>query len=259
MTQGIVLLFCFAFLCGAQQTFRVVAFFNTTNIEIAHLSFARQANIWFPAEGKVHGFSYDTTEDWNNLNANFLSQYHVVVFLDCRPELKEQRQAFQDYMDKGGAWMGFHYSGFSLDDSAEPENWDWYHNNFIGAGQWVSNTWIPTSAFLRVEDKNHPATQGLPPVFKSAPNEWYNWTEKWENNTNQEILLSIDPSSYPLGTTQQFTSGYYPVAWTHKSYRMVYMNMGHNDIEGNFTSNTFGSDDQNIFIRNSILWLGRRG
>jgi len=245
--------------CDSQQQFRAVAFWNSTNIEVAHLSFAKQANAWFPTEGKIQGFSYDNTDDWNNLNSNFLSQYDVVLFLDCRPELVPQRQAFQEYMDKGGAWMGFHYSGFSLDDSLEPQNWDWYHNNFVGSGQWVDNTWRPTFAYLRVEDGHHPATRGLPPLIKSAPNEWYNWTVDWTKNTNQHILLSIDPSSFPLGTdpSQTWHSGYYPVAWTHKTYRMVYMNMGHNDIQGNTTSDTFSSPDQNQFIRNSILWLGR--
>ena len=27
------------------------------------------------------------------------------------------------------------------------------------------------------------------------------------------------------------TSGYYPVVWTNKHYRMIYLNMGHNDMD----------------------------
>ncbi len=57
--------------------------------------------------------------------------------------------------------------------SAYPQNWDWYHNQFIGAGQYKGNTWRPTSAVLRVEDKKHPSVKGLPTTFSSAPNEWY--------------------------------------------------------------------------------------
>ena len=52
--------------------------------------------------------------------------------------------------------MGFHFAGFALTPSEFPQNWDWYHNEFIGAGQYVSNTWRPTSAILRVEDSKHP-------------------------------------------------------------------------------------------------------
>ena len=59
-------------------------------------------------------FTYDSTNDWNNLNAEFLSNYQVVIFLDTRPEDPDQRKAFEEYMKKGGAWMGFHFAGFAL-------------------------------------------------------------------------------------------------------------------------------------------------
>jgi hypothetical protein len=65
-------------------------------------------------------------------------------------------------MDNGGAFIGFHFAGFALNNSAFPQNWDWYHNTFIGAGQYKSNTWHPTSAILRVEDTTHPVTKNLP-------------------------------------------------------------------------------------------------
>jgi hypothetical protein len=79
------------------------------------------------------------------------------------------------YMDNGGAFIGFHFAGFALNNSAFPQNWDWYHNTFIGAGQYKSNTWHPTSAILRVEDTTHPVTKNLPVTFKSSKNEWYRW------------------------------------------------------------------------------------
>ena len=62
--------------------------------------------------------------------------------------------------------MGFHFAGFALTPSDYPQNWDWYHNVFLGSGEYVSNTWRPTSAILRVEDTNTPATRGLPATFK---------------------------------------------------------------------------------------------
>ena len=34
-----------------------------------------------------------------------------------------------------------------------PQNWDWYHNQFLGAGQYEGNTWRPTSAILKMEKK----------------------------------------------------------------------------------------------------------
>jgi hypothetical protein len=45
---------------------------------------------------------------------------------------------------------------------------------------------------------------------------------------------------------------------------MVYVNMGHNDMNYDGGTNaplssTFGSDAQNTLLLNSLLWLGRGG
>jgi hypothetical protein len=144
---------------GAQKSssrFKVIAFYTERN-DLAHISFVHEANKWFPKMATQYNFVYDSTNDWSKLNTDFLSQYQVVLFLDTRPDVPEQRVAFKKYMDNGGAWMGFHFAGFALTPSEFPQNWDWYHNEFIGAGQYVSNTWRPTSAILRVEDSKHPA------------------------------------------------------------------------------------------------------
>jgi hypothetical protein len=101
-----------------------------------------------PKDGSRNNFIYDTTSNWQNLNPGFLSKYQVVLFLDSRPETEDQRNAFKNYMDSGGAWMGFHFAAFSLTPSAYPQNWDWYHQQFLGTGAYVSNTWRPVPAVL---------------------------------------------------------------------------------------------------------------
>jgi hypothetical protein len=35
------------------------------------------------------------------------------------------------------------------------DNWDWYQNRFLGCGAYVSNTWRPTSAILRVGNSKY--------------------------------------------------------------------------------------------------------
>ncbi len=136
---------------NGKPTFRVIAFL-TAKEDPAHISFVQEAERWFPEMAAKYRFSFDTTSNWHNLNADFLASYQVVVFLDTRPEEPAQRAAFQAYMEHGGAWMGFHFAGFALTPSAVPANWDWYHNTFLGSGSYVSNTWRPTSAILRVGD-----------------------------------------------------------------------------------------------------------
>jgi len=248
------------------SAFKVIAFFTARN-DAAHISFVHEANKWFPEMAAKNNFTYDSTNNWNNLNEEFLSHYQVVIFLDTRPDSLPQRAAFENYMKQGGAWMGFHFAGFALTPSEFPQNWDWYHDEFLGCGQYKSNTWRPTSAVLRVENKNHPATKDLPETFRSAPSEWYRWQNDLRTDPDIDILLSIDSSSFPLGTGPKpyeiWHSGYYPVVWTNKNYRMIYFNMGHNDMDyenktNDQLSSTFSSEWQDRLIINALLWLGNR-
>lgn len=245
---------------------KVIAFFTGKNDQ-AHISFVNEANRRLPELRRKNGFSYDSTSNWDNLNAAFLSEYQVVLFLDTRPEKPAQRAAFQKYMENGGGWIGFHFAAFALTPSAYPQDWDWYHDQFLGSGQYKSNTWRPTSATLKVEALKSPVTKGLGSTFKASPNEWYRWEKDLTQNPDIQILLSIDPSSFPLGTGPKqheiWHSGYYPVAWTNKKYKMLYMNMGHNDIDYENKTNrelsfTFDNDAQNQFLVNAILWLANR-
>ncbi|MDO1451394.1 ThuA domain-containing protein [Rhodocytophaga aerolata] len=250
---------------GSSPSFRVLAFYTATH-DPAHISFVEEANQWFSQMALTHGFTYQATNDWNKLNKKQLSSCQVVIFLDTRPQVASQRKAFERYMKKGGAWMGFHFAGFALTPSAYAQNWNWYHNEFIGAGAYKSNTWRPTSAVLKVEDPAHPATKHLPATFASAPNEWYSWQNDLRANAAIKILLSIDGQSFPVGTGPKpeeiWHSGYYPVAWTNTDYRMLYINMGHNDIDYENKTNktlsfTFANQTQNQFIMNALFWLAR--
>jgi uncharacterized protein len=250
---------------GQNNNFRVIGFYTAKNDQ-AHISFVREANKWFSQMGLKHNFIYDSTDNWNNLNAGFLNRYKVVIFLDTRPELTGQRDAFKAYMDNGGGWMGFHFSAFALDQSAFPQNWSWYHNLFLGCGQYKSNTWRPTSAILKIENREHSIMEGLPDKFQSSPNEWYRWENDLRVNPDIDILLSIDTASFPLGTGPKqdeiWREGYYPVAWTNKKYRMIYFNMGHNDIDYEHKTNkelslTFGNPAQDRLILQSLFWLGK--
>lgn len=263
-----ILFFCFSGsnAQGLKPKFSVIAFYTAKNDQ-AHISFVREANKWFPEMAAKYNFTYDSTKNWKNLNSEFLSHYQVVIFLDTRPDEPEQREAFKKYMENGGAWMGFHFSAFALTPSEFPQNWDWYHNEFLGSGSYVSNTWRPTSAILRLEDYSNPSLKHLAKTFKSAPNEWYRWSNDLRKNPDIKILISIDSTSFPLGTgpkkSEIWQSGYYPVVWTNKHYKMIYMNMGHNDIDyehhtNKDLSNTFDNKMESRLILNALLWLGNK-
>lgn len=245
--------------------FKVIAFYTAKNDQ-AHISFVKEANKWFSKEGAKHHFQYKATDQWSQLNQDTLSHYQVVIFLDTRPDEPNQRKAFEEYMENGGAFMGFHFSAFALTPSSYPQDWDWYHEKFLGSGEYGSNTWRPTSAILKVEDRNHPAMKHLPAKFKSQPNEWYRWKNDLTKNPDIKILASIDPESFPLGTGPKeyeiWHEGYYPVVWTNIRFRMIYINMGHNDIDYEHNTNkelsfSFVNKNQNRMILDALDWLGK--
>ena len=74
------------------------------------------------------------------------------------------------------------------------------------------------------------------------------------------MLASIDPSSFPVGTdpNQQWRSGFYPIMWTNRNYKMLYANFGHNGMNystNTRTSSTFASAQQNQWLINGLRWL----
>jgi uncharacterized protein len=257
LTRSLLVAFGFlmigaAYAAPLKPAFKVIAFF-TGKSDRAHISFVAESVKWFPEMGQRYHFLCDTTSNWDNMNSEFLSRYQVVVFLDTRPEKPAQRRAFQEFIENGGGWMGFHFSAFALTPSHYAQDWDWYHNVFLGSGQYKSNTWKP-------------AMRNLPITFKSAPNEWYRWENDLKANPDIEVLVSIDPLSFPLGTGPKqheiWHSGYYPVVWSNKKYRMIYLNMGHNDIDYENRTNktlsfTLQNEKQNKIIINGLLWLGK--
>src|SRR6267142_3250380 len=103
-TQVALLLGCAALSADSRAPgFSVIAFY-TAKEDPAHISFVNEARRRFPQMAAQYHFRFDTTSDWQNLNAEFLSQYDVTVFLDTRPEGAAQRAAFQTFMEHGGAW-----------------------------------------------------------------------------------------------------------------------------------------------------------
>ncbi len=133
---SVLCLFCVSS-ATAQTTpkFKVIAFY-TGKYDQAHISFVHEANKWFHKMAVQYSFQYDSTNNWSNMDDEFLSRYQVVLFLDTRPDSLPQRVAFQKFIEQGGGWMGFHFAAFGLTPSAYPQNWDWYHNQFLGSGQY---------------------------------------------------------------------------------------------------------------------------
>ncbi|MFC0541541.1 ThuA domain-containing protein [Kutzneria chonburiensis] len=235
--------------------FTVLAFY-TGRPDAAHIAFDNEAAIWFPQAASRYGFSYRQTNDWTQLVDLTKARADVVMFLDDIPTDPAQRAGFQHYVEHGGAYFGFHYSGYNDEDVT----WPWFNNTFMGAGKYADNTWSPTTAVLHT-DARHPATRRLPTTWTAAVSEWYSWEFDLRKNPDIEVLASVDASSFPVGTdpAQSWYSGYYPILWTNKRYKMLYANFGHNAM--NYSANTplsstFADPVQDKFIIDGLLWLG---
>ncbi len=228
-----------------QNSFHVLAFY-TDEGEPDHIDFAKLALSFFTELAKKNDFHFESTTHWEDLNAEKLKNIQLVLWINDFPKTTEQRAAFEHYMTLGGAWLGFHVSAYN-DDST---HWPWFVD-FLGGAVFYGNNWPPLPAKLVVDDPSHPVTRDLPATFMAPANEWYIWKPSPRLNKDVKVLLTLDPSNYPIGLKDTITGGDLPVVWTNTRYRMLYMNMGHGD-------KIFANRDQNKLFQNAIRWLRAR-
>ena len=222
--------------------FKMLAFYST-KVEKDHVDFAKAAIFFFKDLTKGNGFVFDTTSNMADLNDEKLKDYSVVMMINDFPHSPAQRAAFEKYMENGGGWFGFHVAAYN-DKSTK---WPWLLD-FLGGGVFYRNNWPPMPAKLLVDDQTHDGTKGLPETFVSPINEWYHWNPSPRERKNIKVLVSLSPENYPLGLTDIVPDGDLPVVWTNTDYRMIYMNMGHDE-------NVFGDATQDMLIINGLRWI----
>jgi type 1 glutamine amidotransferase len=228
---------------GQAPAFHALAFYSTT-VEADHVAFAEQAIAFYKVAATKDNFDFKVTTRWDDLNASTLSNYQVVLWLDDSPHTETQRRAFEEYMGHGGAWLGFHAAGYNDGDT----HWPWFVD-FLGGAVFYGNNWPPLPAKLIVDGKGHPGTKRLPPTYLAPANEWYSWKPDPRSDKDVKVLVTLDPSNYPLGLKDTLTGGDVPVVWTNTKFKMVYMNMGHGD-------KIFTEPTQNLMFEDTLLWLG---
>ncbi len=226
-----------------EARFHALAFYSDTT-EPDHVQFAQDAVKFLTASASREHFTVDATTKWEDLNDARLRDYQLVIWLNESPAKAEQRSAFERYMQRGGAWLGFHAAAYNDKDT----NWPWFVD-FLGGAVFYTNSWPPLPARLSLDDRNHPVTEGIPLDFDSPANEWYIWKPNPRLNEDVRVLATFSPSNYPFGFKDILTSGDLPVVWTNTKYKMLYMNMGHGD-------KIFTSPTQNQLIDNAVNWLG---
>ncbi|MFC5865452.1 ThuA domain-containing protein [Acidicapsa dinghuensis] len=243
LSVALLMAFCLPVAHAEHRHFHVLAFCST-NVEKDHVLFAEQAMKYYAALAKKDEFDFATTSNWDDLNETRLKDVQVVLWLDDFPHTDAQRKGFEEYMNHGGGWLGFHIAAFN----DEGTHWPWFVD-FLGGTVFYGNSWPPLPALLDVEDHASPVTKGLPATFTSPINEWYIWKPSPRLNKDVKVLLSLDQSNFPLGLKDTIRGGDVPVVWTNTRYRMLYINMGHGE-------KIFDSPIQNRLFDNALLWLG---
>ncbi len=226
-----------------RPAFKALAFYSTT-VESDHVDFARDIIPFYQQLAREKGFVFDTTSNWGNTNDTVLQHYQVVVWINEFVQNEPQRRAFERFMERGGAWLGFHVAAYN----DKYTKWPWYVA-FLGGGVFYSNNWPPLRAKMIVDDTTHPITRGMPATYTAPINEWYQWRPSPRANRQVKVLVTLDPANYPIGKKDIMRSGDIPVVWTNTRYKMAYFNMGHGD-------QVLTDSLQNNMFANALLWLG---
>ena len=217
--------------------------YYTQHAEEAHVQFAEQATTFFKKLNYGDGFVLDITTDFSKYPYEKLKEYNVIIMLNTSPNTKAERDAFEQYMEKGGGWVGFHAAAYNDKNT----HWPWFVK-FLGGGVFYCNNWPPQPVLVEVDNEEHPVTKNLPASFVAPASEWYQWTPSPRQNKDVEVLLSLSPKNYPLGIKDVVNFGDFPIVWSNKNYRMIYLNMGHGDEE-------FIDGTQNLLLVNAFRWV----
>lgn len=217
--------------------------YYTQHAEEAHVQFAEQATTFFKKLNYGDGFVLDITTDFSKYPYEKLKEYNVIIMLNTSPNTKAERDAFEQYMENGGGWVGFHAAAYNDKNT----HWPWFVK-FLGGGVFYCNNWPPQPVLVEVDNEEHPVTKNLPASFVAPASEWYQWTPSPRQNKDVEVLLSLSPKNYPLGIKDVVNFGDFPIVWSNKNYRMIYLNMGHGDEE-------FIDGTQNLLLVNAFRWI----
>ena len=191
---------------------RVLVFTRTTGFRHESIPDAIAAIRRIGEEG---GFAVDATEDSDAFRDESLSAYRAVVFLLTTGDVLdgEGRAALERFVRSGGGWVGVH--------SASDTEYDWpFYRHLLG--EYFAGHPDIQPGTVRVEDRAHPATAGLPVIWPRT-DEWYNF--RASPRAAVHVLATLDETTYSGGSM----GADHPIAWCHEVLggRSIYTAGGH--------------------------------
>ena len=188
-------------------------------------------NALFSDMAKANGWGHFQTDNGAAFSPAILARFDAVVFNNVSGDVftPAQRAAFKAFLQNGGGFVGVHGSGGDFSYA-----WDWYVNDLIGT-QFIGHPMDPQfqKVTVRIEDKAHPATAGLPETWQRT-DEWYSF-EKSPRRTGFTILATLDETTYSpkmnmlWGSKDLHMGKDHPIIWSHciGKGRVFYSALGH--------------------------------
>lgn len=206
------------------------------------------ASALFADLAKERGWGYFQTENGATFSPEILARFDAVVFNNVSGDVftPAQRGALKGFIERGGGFVGIHGSGGDMSYA-----WDWYVNDLIGA-QFIGHPLNPQFqlATVRIEDKAHPATAGLPDTWQRT-DEWYSF-EKPARKPGFHVLATLDEATYspkgPFGQDLHMGRDH-PIVWWHcqGAGRVLYSAMGHQ-------ASAYAEPDYRTLLAGAIDW-----
>ena len=198
---------------AAPAPFRVLVFSKTTGFRHDSIPAGIAA---IQQMGQQNNFVVDATEDDTLFTDTNLARYAAVVFLSATGDpvsTQPEKDAFQRYIQHGGGFVGIHAAA----DSGYNRPW---YGQLVGT--YFKSHPAQQNALIRIEDPNHPSTQGLPAQFTRF-DEWYDF--QTNPRPNVHVLTNVDDNSYS-GSTM---GADHPNTWCHDfdGGRAWYTGLGH--------------------------------
>lgn len=198
---------------------KINGFRDSPSVDAAHAAFIAMA--------QRKGWAIVATDKGSAFTPSILKQFDAVIWNNISGDVLtlSQRRAFQDYMERGGGFVGVHGS------AGDPVYfWDWYVDTLLGA-RFAGHPRAKQfqTARVKVEDADHPAAGGLPATWEMNE-EWYSL----KNNpraSGSRIIATLDETTYdPTAMTPgDLRMGDHPIAWSRcvGRGRVFYSAIGH--------------------------------
>jgi uncharacterized protein len=212
-------------------------------------------NAMFRAMAARNGWALAVTDKGGAMHPSVLKQFDAVIWNNVSGDVLTltQRKAFEDYVERGGGFVGVHGS------AGDPVYfWDWYPDTLIGA-RFIGHPTNPQFQDAKVRLEGNPAGIGAGLDASWTMNdEWYSFAQSARLN-GAHVVATLDEKSYAPGASRFGNQGLamgddHPIAWTRcvGKGRSFYSAIGHRP-------ETYSDVRHQQLLQQAILWAAKQG